>query len=82
MAATWVPSDVTKGGHALWLTRLGVLTINSIRKYGLPSGTQTLQIPVPTLGALAQNIYVRCDNEITAIKPSEQPIFFDPIDDV
>lgn len=80
--AQWTTSETTRGGEALWLTRLGILTSNSVRRYGLPSGNQTLQIPIPTLMTLADNLYDITQNDVTAIKPSDQPQFVDAVDDV
>lgn len=78
----WTASEMTKGGEALWLTRLGVLTVNSIRRLGLPSGNQTLQVPVPTLMKIADGLYDQSNNDVTAIKPSNQPQFVDAVGDV
>ena len=78
----WETTDTTKGGEALWLTRLGVLTVNSVRKLGLPSGNQVLQVPTPTLMQLAIGLYDQSNNDVTAIKPSDQPQFVDAVDDV
>lgn len=80
--AQWTTSETARGGEALWLTRLGILTSNSVRKYGLPSGNQTLQVPIPTLMTLADNLYDVTHNDVTAIKPSDQPQFVDAVDDV
>lgn len=79
---TWETTEMTKGGEALWLTRLGVLTVNSVRKLGLPSGNQTLQVTVPTLMKMADGLYDQSNNDVTAIKPSDQPQFVDAVDDV
>lgn len=80
--AKWSTTETTKGGEALWLTRLGVLTVNSVRQYGLPSGNKTLQVQIPTMKALADGLYNASNNDLTAIKPSDQPQFVDAVDDI
>ena len=80
--ANWLPTDAQKGGEALWLIRLCVLTSNSVRKYGLQTGSYTLQIPVPTLAKLADDMYVELHNDITAISPLTQPKYVEAVDDI
>lgn len=82
MDNNWLPTQTTKGGEALWLSRLCVLTSNSVREYGMQSGKYTLQIPVPTLAKLTEDMYVELSNDITSVSPITQPKFVEAVDDI